>query len=138
MARRSTKAGPARSRRRPDPASRLSPSQSLSIMYESSILAGSGTLDIAMQLVNPSDGQNWTGVAWINTGQASDSKFIDVNGTVHPLAFDIVDPSGYVEYTQLTGLPAGGGLVLLSPLDPAVRSVFGDWIGGFYKDVTIN
>ena len=138
MARRSAKAGPARSRRRPDPSTRLSPNQAISIMYESNIVGGAGTLDIAMQLVNPSDGQNWTGVAWFNTGQASDSRFIDFNGTVHPLAFNFVDASGYLEYTQLTGLPAGNGLVLLSPMDPAVRSPFGDWIDGHYKQVTIS
>lgn len=129
---RSAKAGPARSRRRPDPSYNTNPSQVIGVYSETFVTPGAGTLDIVLQIIDPTNGNNWTGADWVQTGRPTNAKVVDINGVVHEMTILAVGASGSVVFDTVTGLPAGIAIFLVTPLDAAVRAVDGAWTGGYY------
>ena len=133
MARRSTKAGPARSRRRPDPSTRKNPSQAIAPINVLVINTGPGGIAVNVEIKSPIDGTDWVGTEWNSTNVLSTAFFVDSAGTQHPLVLTgDPGPSGYA-YDILAGLPAGNGTVVIPALDAAIRSKFGDWIGSGWQ-----
>ena len=134
---RNYKTGPARSRRRADPSNQVQPGQSVCPLIDGGIVPGAGTLTIGVEVTNPATGESWSGVPWYKTNLPSTSFFIDVNGTRHPLVVDTVSAFGIISFVQLTGLPAGTGYLVITPLDPAIRNEAAAWIGGMTTNENI-
>jgi len=137
MARRSTKAGPARSRRRPDPSTRLQPAQTLAIPVYVSSGGSPGVVFLNVQLYSPADGQAWSGADWVQTGSPSNAYFIDSTGARIAMELTSETTGNILDY-RTTGTNATGNGVLVMPgLDPAVRTDVGDQVGTFLFNVTV-
>ena len=137
MARRSTKAGPARSRRRPDPATLLNPSQPIGLLIESNASPGTGSLQYTVSIVATIQEDPPPNDFYSLTDEPSNAKFLDSLGNVHPMTAADVDTAGEVTYEITSGLPSGSGTVWMPGLDPAVRGKDGSWLGTFLGYVTI-
>ena len=137
MARRSTKAGPARSRRRPDPAFRKQPGQVIMPLEVSNITFGTGTVDVEVQALNPTTGGPWNGADAYKTERPSNGYIIDSTGTKNKMTIASVDADGYTVFNQVTEVAAGGAIVILPGLDPAVRTQEGGFIGTLAQAGTV-
>ena len=137
MARRSTKAGPARSRRRPDPSLLKEPGQVIMPLEVSNITFGTGTVDVEVQALNPTTGGPWDGADAYKTQRPSNAYIIDSTGTQYPMTVSSVDTDGFTIFNQVTGVAAGGAIVILPGLDPAIRTQEGGFIGTLAQAGTV-
>lgn len=137
MARRSTKAGPARSRRRPDPSTRLQPFQALALPYDFASSAGVGTVDVLLALNDPTTGLAWAAADWALTGNPSNAYVIDSGGTFHSLTAASISTNGDIVFDQLTGIPAGVAHVIIPGIDPAFSTPVSDRIGTLWLSLTV-
>ena len=137
MATRNYKAGPRRSRRRPDPSTIVKPGESIAITDNGASFGGSGTADIDIVSIDPTTGTDWAGADFVNTGVPSKSYAKDQDDVIHPLVASAVLPNGQIQFQQLTGLPVGVLNVFITPLDPAFRTTDGGYLSGAYFTVNI-
>lgn len=134
---RNYKTGPARSRRRPDPSSRVLPGQTVAPLEAVTIDTGAGQVAFNVTIHNPTNGEDWDGAEWVNTNLPSRAFFIDSASTVHPLSVTGQPGGSGFALGELTGLPAGVGQFIIPGGDPSVRSIYGDWIGTLWAEHTV-
>lgn len=134
---RSSKAGPARSRRRPDPGTVIKQAELLAPLRESSATPGAGSLSLELLLINPASPNQTIANVFYETGLATKIVLIDVNGDRHTPVITGNYALGSFTLDWASGLPAGFASVTVNAREPAIRGKKGEWLGTFSGTYTI-
>lgn len=133
---RSAKAGPARSRRRPDPSSRYNLGQLVTPVQQVTDGSGAGVASITVIYADPTTGQGYLGSQLQETGEATTVRLVNIAGDVFTPTIAIDPTAGEVTY-EASGLVADSYAFVSNGLDPAVRYANYGWTGTLYQAVTV-
>ena len=129
MARRSTKAGPARSRRRPDPSSSFHPGQLVYPLNTVIPSGGAGTAKLDCYAFDPTTGTEAESDEFDLTGAPTTMRFIKDTGETFVPNATYNTGTGLITFEVASGLPPGNYVLTSSTLDPVIRNRNGGWLG---------
>lgn len=135
---RNYKTGPARSRRRPDPATLIRPGEVICPVELTLGTPGPGILTVTAVPINPTTGIAWVDGGWGATGLPSDAYVVELGGAVFPLVINTVSDQGLIDFNGLTGLAAGFARVIFAARDQSVRHEYGGWFGTGYNSAVVS
>lgn len=135
---RNYKTGARRSRRRPDPAQRFDPSQSIYPLVETVNTPGSGSLDLGLAAIDPTDGVNGPVDLFAETGEPYNIFATDGTTVYPPDAIVFDSNTSTLQVSWSGGLPEGTIYLLVGGLNGAVRGSKGEWLGAWAGQSTIS
>lgn len=137
MARRSAKAGPARSRRRPDPSARWQPGIVVYPLFADEINPGAGSLEVTLGILSTPTGNNVLEDTMVATGEPTNIVFRDNTGVFYSPDSFVLNDGQTITLNWASGLPAGTGAVIAAFGDQAVRGVKGEFVGTLVAQAAI-
>jgi hypothetical protein len=108
-------------------------------LIDAGIAGGAGDLEVLLDVVDPTNGQPWTGADWNLVGSLTDTYVVPLGGgTKIPLVVNSMSTAGSIEFVILTGLAAGVYTIVVGGRELGIRTNAGDWLGTFAANATVS